>query len=86
MEEHSLRNIFRSQGDSGSNLSEDLSIQTRSIPNAKMFDGNFQLLDELHQSCNLTDQKEAVATSLLSEEERNLGNWSYDGMSQMTSY
>ena len=57
VEEHSLRNIFRSQGDRSSNLAEYLSFQTRSIGNAKMFDGNFQTIGPATSITQPSDQK-----------------------------
>ena len=51
-----------------------------------MFDGNFKTIGRATSITQPYRSKEAVATSLRSEEEHNLGNWSYDGMRQMTSY
>ena len=80
-----VRFVIFVQGDCGSNLAEDFSFQTRSFVSfcfeffAQMFDGNLQ---HWMSYINLTQPRsKAVATSLLSEEERSLGNWSYDVMS-----
>ena len=44
---------------------------------AKMFDGNIPTFGRV-LPINATSTRKAVAASLLSEEERSLGNWSYD--------
>ena len=42
-----------------------------------MFDGNIPTFGRV-LPINATSTRKAVAASLLSEEERSLGNWSYD--------
>ena len=66
---------------------KDFTFQSR-IYFAKRIDGNLQLSDVLHRISQPIEQT-AVATISTSEEERSLGNWSYDVNilgSGMTSY
>ena len=66
---------------------KDFTFQLR-IYFEKRIDGNLQLSDVLHRISQPIEQT-AVATISTSEEERSLGNWSYDVNilgSGMTSY
>ena len=66
---------------------KDFTFQSR-IYFAERIDGNLQLSDVLHRISQPIEQT-AVATIFTSEEERSLGNWSYDVNilgSGMTSY
>ena len=78
---------FVLQGTAVRILPKDFTFQSL-IHFAKRIDGNLQLSDVLHRISQPIEQT-AVATISTSEEERSLGNWSYDVNilgSGMTSY